>query len=167
MQGCLRSGPEFLPDGHDRKELVVLTEWHEEVDQRLAEGLITQEQHRRQRNQYWRWMSGYSAVAPGGWFRGQLDTAHWTKGEALEAVEHVARAIVAEVDDPRLRWSKDRRAVRVRSGLVITAMGSKPLGSTAGAVNRSNRWVNALNERMRDTGWKRHGSGWWRKVATD
>jgi len=81
--------------------------------------------------------------------------------EARNVADEVARAIVRGVDDPRLKWSPDGNSVRVRSSQVVPVA-----GSVSGDVNRSNRWVNALDEAMASSGWTRHGAGWWRKALT-
>ena len=77
----------------------------------------------------------------------------WTKMDATEAADEVAQAIISGLDDDRLKWSKDRTKVQVRSSKVIV----RHEVSTPGAVNRSNRWVNALDRRMENTGWTRRG----------
>lgn len=111
---------------------------------------------------YWQTTSGMSAAHPGGRSKsGEVTTPPWTKQEAQQAADEVARLIQGDTDDPRLNWSSDRNAVQVRASQIVPMA-----GSVSGAVNRSNRWVNALNEVMASSGWTRHGGGWWRKALT-
>lgn len=99
--------------------------------------------------------AGIVELHSSGWRQVRPMGSRWNAKAARSTAEEIANAIRADQNDPRLRWTKDRRKV-----LVLTSM-AVPQGPAETVRGRVRRLHTNLEQILGPTGWTRGNSYWY------